>query len=482
MKKILCLCAMLGISTLIFGQTATWNGSVSDSWHNAANWTWSNGTTGIPGASTDIVLDTPSNLSLVLQPTDSVSCKNIRLSGGITMNNFSVLNVYGDSIAVGQSTSSGASIVGIDPFATVPGQHAKINFFGNNNKVISGVEIMIGKINIACNSLTLLNEASLSVQTAIKFSQPTVALGNAATGNLIVSATGRCIVSPTTTFQFSTFTPGSQIPPHIIATAVITATTDDFYGMVIILDFLNGIGLNGQITLPIGASTKSYTPMTINHTGDYPWCVSVRKGLPGTCTNTPVVNNNAVQNVYSIFPIDMAQERLATMLDTPAAISLTFNRSATGEDVLTGFNIGNNPLKMYTMDFVGCHQIISGSTETSTSGNQQVTMNIAQQNNFGYFIIAPHASTSIRKRASEMAFQLFPNPVSAHCTFRMEVGHPAVELKLINILGQTLWNKSFEANSLQHGYSLPMETLPKGVYNLQVQSETTHTSQKIVKQ
>lgn len=482
MKKIFALCTAVFAGFWSFGQTATWNGSVSDSWNNPANWTWSNSSSGIPGPTTDVVIDAAANLAPVLQSTDSVNCRNIFLGAGLTMNNFSVLNIFGDSVALTANANPGAAITGIDLAGGSSGQQAKINFRGNTDKVINGVEVIIGKINIACNSLKVENDGRLIIQTAIRFDQPAVPVGNAVSGNLIIDATGQCIISPQTSFQFNTFTPGIQIPPHIIATTNITPTAD-LYGMVIILDFLNISGLNGAMTLPMGPTAKSYTPVSINHTGDYPWCVSIYKGLPNTCTNTVVDNNNAVQYVYNIFPVDLVQEMLAVTLDTPAAISLDFNRASVGEDVPSGFNTNNDPLKIYRMDFAGCHHVLAQSVETSATGSQQVRMHIAQQDSFGYFIIAPGAGpSSIRPNKEQLAMELFPNPASEHCNIRMQAGHPAAELKLINTLGQTLWSQSFAPNVLQQGYAIPLKTLPKGIYYLQVYADHAYSSQKIVKQ
>lgn len=476
-KQLLLLCS-LALSTLLSAQTATWNGSASDSWNDAANWTWSNGTTGVPNATTDVSIDGAAQNNLILLPFDSVCCKNLYLEGSIVMSEFSILNIFGTSVTA-NSSSSVAGIDGSDPTSGQLSQHAKIIFSGNNSKTIDGAVIVIGKLDINCNNVTLVNQAQIIAHKQLKFSKPSVSLGNASAGNLTISPDAGVYLSPLTEMILPSHTQ-NQIPPHIIATSPISMNNTNYGGMIIIFDAVNESGLNGHIKIPSGPSDKAYTPVDITHTGYNPWCVTVHKNLPTSCSNNSVVNNTAVQYIYDIFPIDMSTGELSSNLSTPASISCTFNKQNIGEDVLNTFNPGNQTLKLYQIGASGCYTLINSAAQTSPAIDNYVTIGNTTQGDFGNFILAPSGTSSLNDlQLSNL--KAYPNPVLQTLNLSLSATHEAFQANLTNVLGQVVWTGSYAANSLRQEQSINLQALPAGTYLLQLRSDKNHLQQTIIK-
>ncbi len=84
-------------------------------------------------------------------------------------------------------------------------------------------------------------------------------------------------------------------------------------------------------------------------------------------------------------------------------------------------------------------------------------------------------------RAQEI--KLFPNPTQGSLTLsgKMEVAGQQVQLAVINILGDRLYQDSWAVNSTEFNRSLNLNKLPAGIYFVQLQVDAEVHSYKIVK-
>lgn len=424
MKKQLLLLCSIAMSVCANAQTATWNGSVSNSWNDASNWTWSNGTTGVPNATTDVSMDNTAPNDLILLPSDSVCCKNLYLTGALVMRDYSILNIFGTSVAANSSAGT-SGIDGTDPSTGQLAQHAKIILSGNNSKLLHRVAIIIGKLDINCNNVTL-SQTQIIAHKQLKFSKPSVSLGNTSAGNLTIGLDAGLYLSPQIEIILPAYTQ-NQIPPHIITTKPININST-YGGMIFVFDIVNESGLNGHIRIPLGPSDKAYTPVDIDDTGSNPWCVTVHKNLPASCSNNTVVNNTAVQYSYDIFPVSMSSGELTPTLSTPASISCTFNKQNFDEDVLNTFNPGNQTLKLYQIGADGCYTVINNANQTSPADDNYVTIGNTTQSAFGNFIIAPSGTTALNDLQLNH-LKAYPNPVQQTLHLSLSTTHEAIKVR-----------------------------------------------------
>ncbi|MCB0843313.1 MAG: T9SS type A sorting domain-containing protein, partial [Bacteroidetes bacterium] len=81
------------------------------------------------------------------------------------------------------------------------------------------------------------------------------------------------------------------------------------------------------------------------------------------------------------------------------------------------------------------------------------------------------------------SLSVYPNPVKDDLVLEMEKGQKgSVIIKLMNMLGQTVMERSLEVNSGKWTYKLPVSKLPAGVYTVTVQSENSFVSRQIIKE
>lgn len=480
MKKTLLLLCGLCVSAGAFSQTAKWNGSAGTSWNTAANWTWSNASTGVPSASTNVIIDTATANPLILATGDSVNCNNLQLWNDMFIANNAVLNIHGDTVNIGDPDNQG-TVLGLNPLTGSPAQTSKIYFTGNNGKLVEGTSLLIGEIIINSKDVHMKNFSSVILLSKMQFGGTPAALGTAVSGNLIVDTNSLLMIDPAATFTLPTYTQ-NEIPPHIITMEAVNLTTEEPDGHVVLFDIMNEDGLNGTIQLPIGPTSKAFTPVTLTHDGSFPWFVSTYPIVASNCTSDDIDNGDAVQYAFDLFPFDIDAEELLTSTTTDAQFSLSFNKANTNEDVLPGFNSTGAPLKMYQRDNGGCYTKIINSNMNSSVADNYVKVSTLGHKSFGNFVLAPDESMSIRETPASIGLSVHPNPAQQEATIRISKAHPAVEAQIVNILGQSVWKQSFGANSLQNGYTVLVNQLPKGIYYLQLNAEQYHVAQKLVVQ
>ncbi|HYH15514.1 MAG TPA: T9SS type A sorting domain-containing protein [Flavisolibacter sp.] len=77
-------------------------------------------------------------------------------------------------------------------------------------------------------------------------------------------------------------------------------------------------------------------------------------------------------------------------------------------------------------------------------------------------------------------FSLYPNPASQKVTIKAELTKPqAATIKLINMLGQVVSTVSLPINN-KVNYQLPLNKLAKGIYVVQLETETGMQAQRLV--
>jgi len=83
-------------------------------------------------------------------------------------------------------------------------------------------------------------------------------------------------------------------------------------------------------------------------------------------------------------------------------------------------------------------------------------------------------------KAELQAFKLYPNPAQRYVMVASEFRkNTAATISLVNMLGQTLSKVTLPANNQIH-YQMPLKDLPKGVYIVQLETETGRQMQRLV--
>ena len=92
-----------------------------------------------------------------------------------------------------------------------------------------------------------------------------------------------------------------------------------------------------------------------------------------------------------------------------------------------------------------------------------------------------YAQTGIKKyKAALPAFKLYPNPARNYVMVAADfMKSTAATVSLVNLLGQTISKITLPANNQIH-YQMPLKELPKGVYLVQVETETGRQTQRLV--
>lgn len=168
MKRIL-LFAVLLMVQLGFGQINTWNGSSSNNWNTAANWSLNE----VPIASHDVVVPVgfntvvntnavckSLNISGTLTIGNDIANRRLTVSGNVTINGGGILQTAGDG---GNTLLIGGNLVNDGTFdMNIGAADADVTFNGGSSQTISGVGTTMD-----FNSITLTNAFSLVINRGI---------------------------------------------------------------------------------------------------------------------------------------------------------------------------------------------------------------------------------------------------------------------------------------------------------------------------
>lgn len=150
---LLLLCML--ISLTMFGSTVTWNGSTSNAWGNALNWTG-----GLPTAGVDVLIPaTPLNGVFPVISTEVANARKITINTGasVTMSG-GTLDIYGDLTNDGSFASNSGTVT-----------------FRGTNKLISGSN------SSTFSALVIANAATISMSSNVTCASFTIASGASAT-------------------------------------------------------------------------------------------------------------------------------------------------------------------------------------------------------------------------------------------------------------------------------------------------------------
>ena len=329
-------------NTVVVNTNTSWNGSVSNSWHNAANWSC-----GIPTSSTDVIIGGNSPSFGQPQIFTSAFAKNIDIYGGVnpipagslTVNSGANLSFFGNL-----SLNYGVNGVG-NLFAT----NGTVNISGNVPQTISTpfhislvkANTSIGNLNIGGIGDKTFDNLKTTVVNSLNLSNVNILLND----TLIISSTGSII--------------GGSSTSHIKTIA----------GRLI----QNGLGATGRagsVTFPVGTST-SFNPIVLTNSGTIDnFSVRVINNVFDSYigeTGSLFVNNNAVNKTWFI--------KKETVGGSNSIITLQWNSL----DELSGFSNANS----YVSRNSGSAWFASASG--SASGTNPFTRTLTGVNTFNAF-------------------------------------------------------------------------------------------------
>lgn len=253
----------------------SWTGTVSNSWHNAANWTC-----GVPTSTTDVVIGGTNPPFGQPQIFTTASARNIDIFGGtnpipaglLTVNTGASLSLFGNL-----SLNYGVNGVG-----NILASNGSVNIAGNIPQLISTpfhvslvkANISVGNLNIGGSGEKTFDNIKTTINNSFNLSNANVVLND----TLTIASTANII--------------GGNASSYIKTLA----------GRLI----QNGIGLGGRtgsIIFPVGTN-NSFNPVVLNNTGvNDNFSVKVIEGVFDTYTGetgNSIFNNNAVNKTWFI--------------------------------------------------------------------------------------------------------------------------------------------------------------------------------------
>lgn len=230
----------------------------------------------------------------------------------------------------------------------------------------------------------------------------------------------------------------------------------------------------------------AHAPLRLYHINAY-GCYTE---LTNTSQNTPMANNyvtvgsNTAQNLFSNFII-APQPNIDVYVQNNAAAQIT-TYGGTLPMTATIFPSGmNQGVNWSIIPVSGAASINTSGVVTATSNGTVWAKGISTANQLlsdSVLITITNQTTAINETAKELGFTASPNPAHQSCTIVLEKDHPALTVQLVNVLGQSVWQKNFDVNELTKGYVIQMLELPTGIYFLNVNSSQFYFNYKIIKE
>ncbi|MES2379900.1 MAG: T9SS type A sorting domain-containing protein [Bacteroidota bacterium] len=301
-----CTSAASTPTTVTVGTGSIWTGTVSGAWSNAGNWCGS-----VPTVGSDVTINsgTPNNPII----TTSATINNLTIASGASL----TVTGAGSNIAItGTITNNGT-------FTTTGGT---VIFAGSTTQTIPAM--IYGGLMITGGSNKTL-AGNTTVNGTLSLSSGTVTLGS---NNLTIGSAGSISGGSTSSYIVTDGT-GKLTQSNIGAT-----------------------GRTGSILYPVGISSSSYTPVSVNNAGtNDDFSVRVINGAYNSYTGeTPggsAIANNAVDKTWFV------TEGVAG--GSNASLSFQWN----GSNELSGFTRGTCYGAHYTTTWLG------GATSAATGSN-----------------------------------------------------------------------------------------------------------------
>ncbi|MFA9212520.1 MAG: beta strand repeat-containing protein [Candidatus Methylacidiphilales bacterium] len=261
--------------TVNITNTNSWIGGVSNSWHNAANWTC-----GVPNSNSDVVIGGITPAFGQPQIVTTAFAKNIDIYGGLNPVPFGALTINsGASLSLFGNFSLNYGVNGVGALNAANGT---INIAGFNPQTISTpfhvslvkASVQIGNLNIGGSGDKTFDNIKTTINNSLNLSNANVVLND----TLTIASTANII--------------GGNASSYIKTLA----------GRLI----QNGVGLTGRsgpIVFPVGTN-NSFNPVVLNNSGvNDNFSIRVVEGVFNTYTGETgnlIVNNNAVNKTWFI--------------------------------------------------------------------------------------------------------------------------------------------------------------------------------------
>ncbi len=327
--------------TLTVTTTNTWTGASSSSWINTANWSCGS----LPTATLDAVFPAGTMFSAQVNTTTAI-CRNITINSGAALSfaaGSNVLEVKGNFTNNGSFVASSGKLKlsGSGAQAVPAATYKDFELAG------SGIKTASGAINIS-GILTLTNGF-------LQMGASDLTLGNSA------SISGASLLNPSPTSYIITNSTGQMRIQNIGAT-----------------------GKTGAVLFPVGTSSSSYTPVTLQNTGTVDaFGVRLINNVYQSYTSTGVPNG-PVQNTYNVGKTWLINENTAG----GSNVTLEFGWSSFDEQ--PGFNDGAcSPSQWYNG---GWH---SGITPATANGFDPYSRSMANITSLSYSPFAVGSQFSI---------------------------------------------------------------------------------------
>jgi len=223
MKRIL-LFAVLLMAQLGFGQTNTWNGSSSNNWNTAANWSLNL----VPTATTDVVIPSGTPFSPTIATGTTALCRNLTVNVSATLSlansATSLLNISGSFVNNGTFTAGAASTISfVGTNQNVAGvTYSNLTLSGSGTKTFSAKTII--NSNLIVGTGVVINLNAITTHTAgtltlggigpLLSSWGANGSGAANTSNIYFTGSGRITVNGTPPYpaidnNFASYTNGN---------------------------------------------------------------------------------------------------------------------------------------------------------------------------------------------------------------------------------------------------------------------------------
>ncbi|THU39269.1 hypothetical protein FAM09_12205 [Niastella caeni] len=219
------------VAILSVRSSNNWVGTVSSDWNTAANWCG-----GVPVSTTDVMINSGTPFSPVVNGTANARTLAIGSGATVTVNAGGTLNLYGNFVSIGTFNAASGTVA----------------FRGTANQVIAAMSagtVIMNGAGVTLNGNMTVNNTLALTNGNISLGSYNIYLSNSATG----SVASHLITNGT----------GSAICTNVTST----------------------------ITVPVGPSVTSYNPVTIGNGQGMTYTVRVREGLIA-----PVIDNSKAIN------------------------------------------------------------------------------------------------------------------------------------------------------------------------------------------
>lgn len=456
--------AFLLAHTNLLGQ-AIFTGAVNENWNIPGNWEWTDGGSGLPTITTDVVLEATAHIG----PGESAVAKSITIDSDAY---YEIILIADANLFVSGDLTYISVVNNISSSSYFPSFEGRLTFNGDADQVLTGSNLGLGTIVIDKPSGDIGLESSwIGFLDSLIFKSAPQPEGTASVGNIIVGTGSSVIMNAQGGIGLPEFT-GAEIPPHI----VISGPGDFETGSNIVLAYEFNLttfepgGINGKVLFPVGISRSSYTPITIEQEGSASnaFTVTLLDSTEYSCEADidPAQSLNYVYRVNSFQFIGGELIPVTGTVAIPATVSFSFNAQNYGEEVSEGFD-EMLARRLYLATEEDCTSLLELAPITS----DYATYTAHPISVFGDFYIAYQGSSSIPELENELSATIYPNPAEDVLFVNLPVAKSPVLVEVYDLQGRAHLAKTFEPSSFMPTASVDIQMLPAGTYVLQLSAK-----------